>query len=86
MAAIAITTPARIGAAIRGARTRAGLTQNQLAERAGVSRRWLITLEQGQGERAELRKVLDTLDALDLDLTLAPHRRDGELAELLDDL
>ncbi|UNX54573.1 helix-turn-helix domain-containing protein [Georgenia sp. TF02-10] len=86
MADIAFTTPAQIGAAIRGARTREGLTQNQLAERAGVSRRWLITLERGQGQRAELGKVLDTLDALGLDLTVTPQRRNSELSDLLEDL
>lgn len=75
MALIALTTPTQIGAAIRSARTREGLTQSQLAERAGVSRRWLITLESGRSERAELGKVLDTLDALGLDLTVTTTRR-----------
>lgn len=84
MAAISLTTPARVGAAIRGARTREGLTQTQLAGRAGVSRRWLIALERGQGERAELGKILDTLDALGLDLSLATSRS-GDLSDLLED-
>lgn len=87
MADIALTTPAQVGAAIRGARTRAGLTQSELAERAGVSRRWLITVEQGQGERAELAKILDTFDALGLYLVLTGEsRRNDRFADLLEDL
>ena len=84
---VALTTPAQIGATVRSARRRKGLTQAQLAERAGVSRRWLISLEQGQSERAELGKVLDTLDALGLDLRVTPARRhSNELVDLLGDL
>ena len=87
MAGIALTTPAQIGAAIRSARRRAGLTQQQLAERAGVSRRWLIALESGHAERAELGKVLDTLDTLGLDLTVSTTpRATSRLADLLEDL
>ena len=84
MAGIALTTPAQVGAAIRSARRRAGLTQQQLAERAGVSRRWLIALESGHSERAELGKVLDTL-GLDLTVTTTP-RTTSRLADLLEDL
>lgn len=87
MAGIALTTPAQIGAAIRSARRRADLTQQQLAERAGVSRRWLIALESGHSERAELGKVLDTLDTLGLDLTVtATPRATSRLADLLENL
>ncbi|MEU2199547.1 helix-turn-helix domain-containing protein [Isoptericola sp. NPDC019482] len=87
MAGIALTTPAQIGAAIRSARIREGLTQTGLAERAGVSRRWLIALEQGQAQRAELGKILDTLDALGLDLTVTRATApDKGLADLLEDL
>lgn len=82
-----LSTPAQIGAAVRSARARQGLTQVELAERAGVSRRWLITLEQGHASRAELGKILDTLDALGLALTVAPAVRDSTgLAHLLDEL
>ena len=87
MAGIALTTPAQIGAAIRSARRRAGLTQQQLAERAGVSRRWLIALESGHSERAELGKVLDTLDTLGLDLTVTTTpRATSRLTDVLEGL
>lgn len=87
MADIALTTPSQIGAAIRSARTRADLTQSELAERAGVSRRWLISVEQGQAERAELGKILDTLDTLGLELTVSRAQNHGDpLAGLLEKL
>lgn len=82
---IPLSTPAQIGAAIKGARMRQGWTQSELAERAGVSRRWLITLESGVSERAELGKVLDTLDALDARLEMSAVPSDP-LAELLTDV
>lgn len=67
-----IQTPQRLGAAIRDARRAAGLTQVQLAAKAGVSRAWLIEIEAGVSERAELGKVLATVRALDLRLELSP--------------
>lgn len=82
-----LNTPVQVGSAIRSARNREGLTQVELAQRAGVSRRWLIALEQGHARRAELGKVLDTLDALDLSLTVGPAVRDSTgLAHLLEEL
>lgn len=49
--------------AIRRMRVKAGLSQEALAEQAGVSRRWLLNLENGK-PTAELSRVLDCLDAL----------------------
>src|SRR5579872_2968990 len=64
-------TPADIGAAIRDRRRTLGLDQRQLAARAGVSRKWIIDIEQGKGG-AELRLVLRTLRALGLEIRLDP--------------
>lgn len=86
MAATRLSTPAQVGAAVRGARRRAAMTQSELADRAGVSRRWIIMLEQGQASRAELGKILDTLDALGLSLKVTPADQPSPLAHLLDDL
>jgi transcriptional regulator with XRE-family HTH domain len=69
-------TPQRIGLAIRDARRDRGLTQAQLAKKAHVSRAWLISLETGNNERAELGLVLATVRALDLTVRIAP----GDLA------
>lgn len=69
----AIRSTPDAGAAIRSARRAAGLTQAELARRAGVGRQWLVALEKGH-ERAELGKVLAVLQALGLDLTTGPDR------------
>ncbi|MDX2970529.1 helix-turn-helix domain-containing protein [Kribbella solani] len=59
-----------VGATVREARVRRRLTQAVLAARAGVSREWLVRLEQGH-PRLEMQLVLDTFAALDLTLTAA---------------
>jgi len=57
-------TPTRIGSTIRALRSERGLTQAELAERAGISRRWLIDLEAGRGDNARLGMTLALLDTL----------------------
>ena len=57
-----------VGAAVRDARVQHRLTQAELARRAGVSREWLVRLEQGH-PRLEMQLVLDTLAALGLTMT-----------------
>jgi len=46
-----------------------GLTQTELANKAGVSRKWISAFEQGS-PRAELELVLRLIDALGLDLVI----------------
>lgn len=58
-----------IGAAIRESRKSAGMTQADLAKQAGVSRAFLIDIEKGARQRAELSRVLSLFRALDLSLT-----------------
>lgn len=60
-----------LGWAIRDARTAAGLTQLDLAERAGVSRAWLARVEGGH-RKAEIELLMRTVDALGLSLFLGP--------------
>ncbi len=43
-----VNTPAELGNALREFRTRAQLTQRQLASELGVSQRWISELEQGK--------------------------------------
>ncbi|WP_208786598.1 helix-turn-helix domain-containing protein [[Micrococcus luteus] ATCC 49442] len=64
---ITIETPAAAGAIIRARRTARGLSQQALADMAGVSRKFLIDLEAGH-DRAELGKTLAVLAALGLTL------------------
>ena len=62
----------RLGTAVRTLRTRRGWTQVDLAERAGVSRQWLIKLEAGQAAGLEVGMILQVLDSLDAGLNAAP--------------
>lgn len=74
-----------LGRLIQGARKEQGLTQEGLAERAGVSRAWLAKVESGH-RGAEFQRILRVLDALEIDLVARPRRRDtpqGVLATIL---
>lgn len=76
-----------LGILLREQRRRRGLTQAQLARRAGVSRQWLNGVERGR-EGAELGRVLRTLasagivlkfeerpsSGVDLDAVIEAHR------------
>ena len=59
-----------IGYAIKDARADLGLTQAQLAEAAGISKRCLWSLELGQNPGVQLDKLLAVLKALGLDLSI----------------
>lgn len=63
-----IDTPAAAGAIIRARRQERGLSQQSLAESAGVSRKFIVDLESGH-ERAELGKTMAVLHTLGLSLT-----------------
>lgn len=52
---------------MRSRREELGLTQKEVAEKIGVSRKWYIDLEQGKST-LELYKVLDAFWALNLEL------------------
>jgi HTH-type transcriptional regulator/antitoxin HipB len=58
-----------LGQAIRQERLRQGLTQAQLAQKAQVSRAFVIGLEQATRPRAELMRVFQVLRALNLALS-----------------
>ena len=73
-----LTTVRDLGAAVRDARSQAGLSQQAVADRAGVPRQWVSRLETGSNPGAELRKVLDLLAALDLMVVLAPVPQPSE--------
>lgn len=74
-----------LGQVIRSARREAGLTQSQLAARAGVSRAWLARVEGGH-RKAEIEYLMRTVEALGLSFALAPtppDDTDPALAEAL---
>ncbi|MCL2468106.1 MAG: helix-turn-helix domain-containing protein [Micrococcales bacterium] len=65
--------------AIRGRRHELGLTQQALADRAGISRKWLVAFETGvRGPAVELAVVMRVLAALDLRIDLAPPQPDPQ--------
>jgi HTH-type transcriptional regulator / antitoxin HipB len=88
-----LRTIADLGTAIRSARLARGWTQDQLAERAGVSRRWVSEMEGGKST-AQIGKILVALEALDIELhndaTVQPDRpheaRSIDLDLLLEEL
>ncbi len=67
-----ITSPEDLGALIRGARKRSGLTQQEFADLCGVGRRFLSESEAGK-PRLELGKVLQVLKAAGIDLYGTPR-------------
>ncbi len=64
-----IYTAGSLGAAIRHYRLQAGLSQAELADRAGINRTYLSDLEQGK-ETEQLRRILRILKELGVRLTL----------------
>ena len=82
-----VRTARDLGAAVRDARLGQGWTQAELADRIGVSRQWVIALEQGKAS-AELGTALRAVAALGMvaDLVDAPTRDSGiDLDRLLGD-
>lgn len=57
-----------LGALARAARTRHGWSQQQAADAAGVSRRFVNMMEGGHHPNAELWRVLALLDAVGVEL------------------
>ena len=66
-------TPAlrQLASTVRGRRQDLGLSQGEVAARAGVSRQWLSGLEGGKAG-AEIGLVLRVLDVLQLRMELRP--------------
>ncbi len=62
-------TVRELGAFVRAQRRDQGLTQAELARQLGVSRDWVVRLEQGH-PRLEAQRVLDALVILDVTLDL----------------
>ncbi|MCZ7526461.1 MAG: helix-turn-helix transcriptional regulator [Acidimicrobiia bacterium] len=67
-----IRTIGDLAAAIRGRRLENGWTQAELADRAHVSRSWLIGVEAAKKPSAEVGRILRVLDALGIDLRAVP--------------
>jgi y4mF family transcriptional regulator len=68
-----IRTVRDLAAVIRGRRKTLGLTQADTAAAAGVSRKWMIDLENGRAT-GDLAAVLRVIDVLDLVLDISEAR------------
>jgi HTH-type transcriptional regulator / antitoxin HipB len=78
-----LRTISDIANAVRGRRLEMGLSQDDLATRAGVSRKWIYEFEAGK-PGAELRIVLGVLDALGLELSLGPAQASPATPDAID--
>jgi HTH-type transcriptional regulator / antitoxin HipB len=71
-----LKTPAQLGAAIKARRTQLGIDQGTLANRARVSRNWLMQLEKG-APGASIGIILRVLGPLKMSLSLeSPDKAD----------
>mgnify|MGYP005877820723 FL=1 len=78
-----IRDPQQLGAALQQERKRQGLTQTQLAEKAGLRQQTISAVEGGK-PRSELQVIFDIMTALGLEVTL--HRRSGNNTPSLEEL
>ncbi len=67
-----------VGEIIASRRKTLGLTQGELARRTGVSRQWVIAVEQGK-PRAEFETIVRALSELDLAVFVEPDEDDNQL-------
>jgi HTH-type transcriptional regulator / antitoxin HipB len=73
-----VRSAAELGHLARDRRRGQRLTQAQLAERVGVSRKWIIDLERGK-RTADLSLVLRTLNVLGLELDVGHRSHSSDL-------
>lgn len=71
-----IRTPRELGAFVRDARKRRGMTQAQLADRSQVSRTWVVDLEAGK-RTLEIGLVMSVLEILGIIIELGQARALG---------
>lgn len=77
-------TVTHVGGLVREARQEQGLTQAELARQIGVSRDWVVRLEQGH-PRPEAQLVLDALAGVRLAVS-AEHSTEPQGPDEFDDL
>jgi len=68
---VGVRTPVELGALAQAARAARGWSQQQAADAAGVSRRFVSLLESGTHANAEVWRVLAVLSALGVELSAA---------------
>jgi HTH-type transcriptional regulator/antitoxin HipB len=78
---VKITSPQDLAAAVRGRRLSLGLSQEDLARQAEVSRPWLSDVEAGK-PTTQFGRVIRLLDALSLELSLEVREDKAEPNDL----
>lgn len=80
---MAIRSPRDLAAVVRGRRRDFGWSQTELAQKAGVSRKWISELEAGKA-RVELGLVIRVLEQLGvtIDIERRPRSIDKKLVDL----
>lgn len=68
-----IYSPRMLGGTISVARKRAGMTQQELADKANVSKAWIVRLEKSQSENLEMGRVFRVVRALGLVFNVVPE-------------
>jgi len=71
-----VRTPRDLGLVIRERRRALGLEQQELADRVGVSRQWVVGVERGK-QRADAGLLMKALTALGLALDVREERAPG---------
>lgn len=71
-----IVNPEDLAQTVRDRRRHLGLSQGSLAQRVGVSRQWIVAIEQGK-PTAEVGLVLKTLSALGLRIDVRDPDQDA---------
>ena len=77
-----VTNAGDVGALLRDARNRLGMTQAQLAEAVGTSRAWVVAVESGS-PNARLDLVLRALQWVDLAVDVSRDEAGAELDRLV---
>jgi len=77
---VEIRNSKQLGALIRQTRRARGLTQHQVAAKAGVGPRFISELESGK-PTAELEKALGILSSLQIEIDAKPHTNGTDLEE-----
>lgn len=72
-----VRTVRELGASVRVQRESLGLSQQALADRAGVTREWVVRFENGKVS-VSLNRVFDVLTALNLTIDLEEKETRGE--------
>ena len=75
-----VRTMRELGFALRAARRETGMTQLELAQRSGVSRRWLSAVENGKRSNVDSAAVFKVLEALGRAIAVRPDPLAGQVS------